>query len=166
MPDPAPATSQNPERGRHGEDDKQADAAALWGEACGPHGTLKAQLEILAEHGRTKAGVRIAESGGGLFTFGLHFESPEKGFGFFPSVWREAFGSRDEAVRAAVEGLIERIGDAPSKGSEESFRRVKELLRASLEPRQLDLFDLGPVAGEGQLTMPPVSGFEEPPSPD
>jgi hypothetical protein len=129
-------------------------------------GAFKPPLEILADHERTRAGVRIADSGSSLFTYGLHFEGPENRFGYFPCVWHKASGSREEAVRAAVAGLLERIGDAPSKGSEESFRRVKELLRASLEPRQFDLFDLGPAADEGRLTLPPISRVEEPLSPE
>jgi hypothetical protein len=42
------------------------------------------------------------------------------------------------------------------RGGEASFRRVKELLRASRTARRLDLLDLGPATDGGPLPLPTI----------
>lgn len=144
------------------------EASAVWGGGHGPHGTFTpCPLEIVAEHERTRAGVRVTESPSGLFAYGLDFAGRESGFGYFPSVWREAFGSREEATCAAVIELLERLGEDGSGGktAQEEIEHVRRLLRARLRPKQQDLFAFGLPDEEGG-SAPPANDGGRSPAPD
>ena len=82
------------------------------------------KLRVCAVAGMVFAGMVL--SGNGLFAYGLEYGTQMGGGGGFPSVWREAFGSRDEARAAAVAELIEHLGHGSDKRQAELLRKVKQ----------------------------------------
>jgi hypothetical protein len=115
-----------------------AEAVSLWGSGANEHGVFCRQepVEIARLSGSCKAAVLIAQSGNGLFGYGPEYGFGMGGGGCFPTVWREAFGSREEAKAAGVADLIEHIGRRPAdKRQAELLRRVKS------QGRQRMLFD-------------------------
>ena len=82
------------------------------------------RIEI-AKTPHAHAAVLIAESGNGLFGYGIDYGYQMGGGHCFPCVWREAFGSRDEARAAGVADLIEHLGRGGDKRQAELLRKVK-----------------------------------------
>jgi hypothetical protein len=116
-----------------------AEARALWGDGPNEHGVFCRfeKDEVVRLSDTCHASVLIAEGGNGLFGYGLEYGFGVGGGNVFPSVWREAFGSRSEARLAAIADLAEHIGrhGTDNKRQAELLRRVK---RAS---QQRTLFD-------------------------
>jgi hypothetical protein len=118
-----------------------AEAVSLWGAGANEHGVFSRheRVEVARLSDSCKAAVLIAESGNGLFGYGLEYSFGMGGGNCFPSIWREAFGSREEARRAAVAELIEQIAGhgngTPDKRQAELLRRVKK------QGQQRTLFD-------------------------
>ena len=84
------------------------------------------RVEVARLSDSCKAAVLIAQSGNGLFGYGQEYEFGMGGGNCFPSVWREAFGTREEARAVGVADLIEPIGRHPAdKRQAELLRRVK-----------------------------------------
>jgi hypothetical protein len=115
-----------------------AEAVSLWGGGCNEHGVFckHERVEVAKLSDGCKAAVLIAQSGNGLFGYGLEYSFGMGGGGCFPSVWREAFGRRDEAKAAGVADLIEHIGRHPA-----DKRQAKLLRRVKSQGRQRTLFD-------------------------
>jgi hypothetical protein len=103
-----------------------AEAVSIWGSGANEHGVFCRHERIeIAKTPHAHAAVLIAESGNGLFGCGIEYGFQMGGGGGFPSVWREAFGSRDEARAAAVADLIEHLGRGGDKRQAELLRRLK-----------------------------------------
>lgn len=113
------------------------EAMSLWGGGANEYGVFcdyeAEQVAKLADN--CKAEVLIAQSGGGLFSYGLRYELGMGGGGFFPSVWHEAFGRKAEARKAALEDLAEVLGTCGDKRQAELLRKVQS------HGRQRTLFD-------------------------
>jgi hypothetical protein len=103
-----------------------AEAISIWGGNCNEHGVFcqHERLEI-AKMPHAHAAVLIAQSGNGLFGYGIDYGYQMGGSHCFPCVWREAFDSRDEAKAAAVAVLIEQLGKGGDKRQTELLRKVK-----------------------------------------
>jgi hypothetical protein len=80
--------------------------------------------------------VLISQSGNDLFGYGLEYAFGMGGWGCFPSVWREAFGTREVARSADVADLIEHIGRHPA-----DRRQAGLLRRVRSQGRQRTPFD-------------------------
>ena len=119
----------------------QAEAAALWGGGCNPCGVFtNGERETIAKlNDSCKAEIVIAESGNGLFSFGIRAEWGMGATAVAPSVWREPFGTRTEARRAAIQDLVAAIAD---HGSGEMTKQQRLLLAEVRKAnRQRGLFD-------------------------
>ena len=67
-----------------------------WGAGANEHGVFCRHERIeIAKTPSRHAAVLIAESGIGLFGYGIDYGYQMGGAHCFPCVWREAFGSRD-----------------------------------------------------------------------
>ena len=105
-----------------------AEAVNLWCGNCNEHGVFTQHERIeIAKTPHAHAAVLIAQSGNGRgrFGYGLEYGCVTGSCGGFPSVRREAFGSRDEAKAAAVAELIELLGRGGDKRQAELLRKVK-----------------------------------------
>ena len=103
-----------------------AEAVAMWGTGANEHGVFCQHERIeIAKTPHAHAAVLIAESGNGLFGYGIDYGYQMGGGHCFPCVWREAFGSRDEAKAAAVAVLIEQLSKGGDKRQAELLRKVK-----------------------------------------
>jgi hypothetical protein len=103
-----------------------AEAMTLWGDGANEHGVFCTHERIeIAKTPHAHAAVLIAESGNGLFGYGIDYGFQMGGSHCFPCVWREAFDSRDEAKAAAVADLIEHLGRGWDKRQAELLRKVK-----------------------------------------
>ena len=106
--------------------DALAEAMKLWGAGANEHGVFCQHDRIeIAKTPSSHAAVLIAESGNGLFGYGIDYGYQMGGGHCFPCVWREAFGSRDEARAAAVADLIDHLGRGADKRQAELLRKVK-----------------------------------------
>ena len=103
-----------------------AEAVSLWGTGSNEHGVFCQHERIeIARTPSAHAAVLIAESGNGLFGYGIDYGYQTGGSHCFPCVWREAFGSREEAKAAGVADLIEHLGRGGDKRQGELLRKVK-----------------------------------------
>src|SRR5262249_42298302 len=115
-----------------------AEAKSLCGEGSNEHGVFcrYERIELARLSDSCKAAVLIAQSGNGLLGSGLEHRFGMGGGGCLPSVWREAFGTREEARAAGVADLIGSIGGHPAD------KRQAELLgRVRSQGQQRMLFD-------------------------
>ena len=123
------------------DDTCQAEAANLWGGGCNQHGVfMNGERETIARlNGSCRAEIVIAESGNGLFSFGIRYEFGMGGGSVAPSIWREAFGTRTEARRAAITDLIAAIaGHGGGPMTKQQRLLLAEVRKAD---RQRGLFD-------------------------
>jgi hypothetical protein len=118
-----------------------AEAVSLWGTGANDHGVFRRyeRDEVARVKDGSHAAVLIAESGNGLFGYGLEYAFGVGGGNCFPSVWREAFGSRAEARAAGVADLIEHIERHPDMTADK--RRAELLRRVKRAGQQRTLFD-------------------------
>ena len=78
---------------------------------------------------RVRTGLRRGSRGDRLtciFGYGIDYAYGMGGGHVFPSVWREAFGSRAEARAAGVADLIGRLSSGTDKRKVELLRRLKK----------------------------------------
>lgn len=147
MPEPATVAQQIAAIKDHSDNYTQdeaafAEASLLWGGGHNEFGVfLSGEREVVARHGQAEAAVTLAQSPNGLFIFGVGFHSPTYGFGYAPSIWGEPFGRREDARRAAIAELLERLEEEPQgKRDRADLKRVCEQLRSQVGPRQQELF--------------------------
>jgi hypothetical protein len=118
-----------------------AEAAALWGGGANEQGVFcRYDREVVARlPDGSHAAVLIAQGGNGLFGYGLEYGFGTGGGNVFPSVWREAFGSRADARAAAVADLVQHIGGHPDETADK--RRAELLRKVRREGQQRLLFE-------------------------
>jgi hypothetical protein len=123
------------------DDQALAEASAAWGGGCNQHGVfMNGERELIARlSGSCKAEIVIAESGNGLFSFGITAEWGMGGCAFAPSVWREPFATRTEARRAAIKELVAAI--ANHGGGKPTKQQALLLAEVRKADRQRGLFD-------------------------
>lgn len=120
-----------------------AEASQAWAGGHNEHGVfLNGQDEVIARHKNAEASATIVESPNGLFTFGLHFTGSMSGFGFAPSIWKAAYDSRQAALQAALEELLESLErDEPNgKAAAEETTRIRQQVMRRLKPQKIELF--------------------------
>jgi hypothetical protein len=103
-----------------------AEAMKLWGSGSNEHWVFcdHERIEIAkTPHGH--AAVLIAESGNGMLGYSIDYGFQMGGGHRFPCVWREAFGSRDEARAEGVADLIEQLDIGRDKRHPELLRKGK-----------------------------------------
>lgn len=103
-----------------------AEASACWGGGANRHGVfVTGEREEIANLSPTcLAAITLAQSGNGLWSYGLDYQAGYSGMGVLPGIWREPFDTRQEARRAALSFLAERIEQITPKN-----RQTTELLR-------------------------------------
>ena len=89
-----------------------------------------------------EASVIVAESPNGLFAHAVKVHSFHYGLGSMPSIWGEAFSTREEAFNAGLHDLLDALEHArPSgKAAEEELRQLARQVQARLGPKQGLLF--------------------------
>jgi hypothetical protein len=104
-----------------------AEAMHLWGSGANEHGVFcdfeAEQVAKLADN--CKAEVLVAQSGNGLFGYGLRYEFGMGGGGFYPCVFHRAFGTKAAARKAALEDLAEALCTGADRRQAELLRKVK-----------------------------------------
>lgn len=79
--------------------------------------------------------VRLVQYGGKWY-FGVHVDTSTWGMGYAPMITREAYGTREDAIRAGLNAIL---GYSRVQGDEFILRAVKG---AIMEQQQLSLFEL------------------------
>jgi hypothetical protein len=104
-----------------------AEAIAMWGSGSNEHGVFCRHERIeIAKTPHAHAAVLIAESGNGLFGYGIDYGYQTGGAHCFPCVWREAFDTREAAKAAGVADIISYLGNGGDKRQAELLRKVKQ----------------------------------------
>lgn len=116
-----------------------AEAAALWGGGCNAAGVF-AEYEsdqVARVKDVASAKVLLAQSGKGLWAYGLRYDFSTDGGSFMPSVWREAYASRMDARRTAIEELIALLEERNGTPMERTQRLLLEAVRKADHQRTL-----------------------------